>query len=202
MTNKKIKLSAGDQLSIFIASIALVSAIFTTYIQFFHKTTEFRIGSIDFTQSKDSLNKQFDISVLLINTGSNPVAFPEWYTFLSADESVTEGICYNNNINPQNNGLYTFGCSSKSKIIIEPNTVEFVDLRLMISNENWAELIDLNQGSESEEIPYLNIGTRMTFIDSNGKKVEKEIIFGAAQFTDYSYASKSFKRLPKELIVY
>ena len=202
MTKKKFKLSAGDKLSIFIASIALISAIFTTYIQFFHKTTEFRIGSIDFSQTTDPLNKQLDISVLLINTGTNPVAFPEWYTFLSADESVTKGICYGNSINTENNGLYTFGCSSRSKIIIEPNTVEFVDLKLIISNENLAEFIELNQGSESEEIPYINVGMRMTFIDSNGQKVEKEMIFGAAQFTDYSYSSKSFKRTPKELIVY
>lgn len=115
---------------------------------------------------------------------------------------MTEGICYNNNINPQNNGLYTFGCSSRSKIIIEPNTVEFVDLKLIISNENLAEFIASNQGSESEEIPYINVGTRMTFIDSNGKEVKNEIIFGAVQFTDYSYTSKSFKKSPKELIVY
>ena len=201
MAKTKFKLSAGDKLSIFIASIALVSAIFTTYIQFFHKTTEFRIGSIDFSQTKDSLNKQLDISVLLINTGTNPVAFPEWYTFLSADGSLTEGICYGSNINPQNDVIYTFGCSSRSKIIIEPNTVEFVDLKLIISNENLKKFKELNPGSESEETPYINVGTRMTFIDSNGKEVQKEIIFGAVQFTDY-YASKSFKRSPKELIVY
>lgn len=123
MVKKKFKLSAGDKLSIFIASIALISAIFTTYIQFFHKTTEFRIGSVDFSNTKDSLNKQIDISILLINTGTNPVAFPEWYTYLSSDESLTEGVCYGNSINPQNTGLYTFGCSSRSKTIIEPNTV-------------------------------------------------------------------------------
>jgi hypothetical protein len=202
MTKKKFILSTGDKLSIFIASIALASAIFTTYIQFFHKTTEFRIGSIDFSQSKDSLNKQLDISVLLINTGTNPVAFPEWYTFLSADGSLTEGICYDSNINLQNDGLYTFGCSSSSKIIIEPNTLEFVDLKLIISNENLRKIKELNLGSESEETPYINVGTRMTFIDSNGKEVQKEIIFGAVQFTDYSFASKSFKRSPKELIIY
>jgi hypothetical protein len=202
MANNKIKLSAGDKLSIFIASIALISAIFTTYIQFFHKSTEFRIGSIDFLQTQDSLNKELDISVLLINTGTNPVAFSEWFTFLSADESLTKGVCYGNDINPKNNGLYTFGCSSRSKIIIEPNTVEFVDLKLIISNEIYDEFIALNQGSESEEMPYVNVGIWMTFIDSNGKEVVKEIIVAAVQYSAYSMASKSYKRSPKELIVY
>ena len=202
MANNKIKLSAGDKLSIFIASIALISAIFTTYIQFFHKSTEFRIGSIDFLQTQDSLNKELDISVLLINTGTNPVAFSEWFTFLSADESLTKGVCYGNDINPKNNGLYTFGCSSKSKIIIEPNTVEFVDLKLIISNEIYDEFIALNQGSESEEMPYVNVGIWMTFIDSNGKEVVKEIIVAAVQYSAYSMASKPYKRSPKELIVY
>ena len=64
MTKQKVILSPGDRLSIFIASIALISAIFTTYIQFFHKTTEFRIGSIDLLLTKDSLNKQLDILFL------------------------------------------------------------------------------------------------------------------------------------------
>ena len=202
MAKTKFKLSAGDKLSIFIASIALVSAIFTTYIQFFHKTTEFRIGSIDFSQTKDSLNKQLDISVLLINTGTNPVAFSESYTFLSADGSLTEGICYGSNINIQNDVLYTFGCSSRSKIIIEPNTVEFVDLKLIISNENLAEYIELNQGSESDEIPYINVGMRMTLIDSNGTEVKKELIFGAFQYTDYSFTGRKYIKSMKELKVY
>ena len=83
MTKKKIILSPGDKLSIFIASIALISAIFTTYIQFFHKTTAFRIGTINMEQTNDSLTKQLDISVLLINTGTNPVAYDTWNTFLS-----------------------------------------------------------------------------------------------------------------------
>lgn len=202
MAKNKIKLSAGDKLSIFIASVALISAIFTTYIQFFHKSTELRIGSIDFLQTQDSLNKELEISVLLINTGTNPVAFSEWFTFLSADETLTKGVCYGNDINPKSNGLYTFGCSSRSKIIIEPNTVEFVDLKLKISNENYVEFIALNQASKSEEIPYVNVGIWMTFIDSNGNEVVKEILIGALQYSAYSMASKSYKRSPKELIVY
>ena len=202
MAKKKIKLSAGDKLSIFIASIALISAIFTTYIQFFHKATEFRIGSVDFSNAKDSLNTQLDISVLLINTGTNPVAFPEWYTFLSSDESLTEGVCYGNSINPQNTGLYTYGCSSIINIIIEPNTVEFVDLKLKISNDILAEYIELNQGNESDEIPFINVGIWMTFIDSNGKKVKKEIIIGAVQYSDYSYANRIDVKSQKELKIY
>ena len=202
MVKKKIKLSAGDKLSIFIASIALISAIFTTYIQFFHKATEFRIGSVDFSNAKDSLNTQLDISVLLINTGTNPVAFPEWYTFLSSDESLTEGVCYGNSINPQNTGLYTYGCSSIINIIIEPNTVEFVDLKLKISNDILAEYIELNQGNESDEIPFINVGIWMTFIDSNGKKVKKEIIIGAVQYSDYSYANRIDVKSQKELKIY
>ena len=90
MSKKKIKLSPGDKLSIFIASIALISAIFTTYIQFFHKTTDLRIGSIDFSTANDSLSKQVDINILLLNTGTNPVALTEWYSFLSANESLTK----------------------------------------------------------------------------------------------------------------
>ncbi len=202
MVKKKFKLSAGDKLSIFIASIALISAIFTTYIQFFHKTTEFRIGSVDFSNTKDSLNKQIDISILLINTGTNPVAFPEWYTFLSSDESLTEGVCYGNSINPQNTGLYTFGCSSRSKTIIEPNTVEFVDLKLIISNENLAKFLEVNQRSESDETPYINVGIMMNFIDSNGKEVKKEFIIGAVQYTDNSYGSITYEITQKELTVY
>jgi hypothetical protein len=202
MSNRKINLSSGDKLSIFIASIALISAIFTTYIQFFHKTTAFRIGNVDFLHTKDSLNKQLDISVLLINTGTNPVAFLNWNTFLSSDEQMTGGICHNNNINPGNTSIYTFGCSSRSNIIIEPNTVEFVNLKLLISNEKLAEFIELNKGSESDESPYLNVGIRMTFIDSNGKEVQKEFIIGAVQYTEHSSASKIYSKSQKELKVY
>ena len=202
MVKKKIKLSAGDKLSIFIASIALISAIFTTYIQFFHKATEFRIGSVDFSNAKDSLNTQLDISVLLINTGTNPVAFSEWYTFLSIDESMTDGACHNNNINPGNTGIYTFGCSSRSNIIIEPNTLEYADLKLQISSENFAEYIKLNQRNESNEPPFINVGIRMYFIDSNGKGVHKEIIIGAIQYAEYSTASRKYVKSQKELKVY
>jgi hypothetical protein len=204
MTKQKVKLSPGDRLSILIASIALISAIFTTYIQFFHKTTEFRIGSVDFSNTKDSLNTQLDISVLLINTGTNPVAFPEWSTFLSSDESLTEGVCYEGygQLNPNNTGLYTYGCSSRSNIIIETNTVEFVELKLKISNDNLTEFIALNPGNEPDETPFINVGIRMKFIDSNGKKVIKEFIIGAVQYTDYSFASRIDVKSQKELKVY
>ena len=203
MAEKKFKLSAGDKLSIFIASMALISAIFTTYIQFFHKTTEFRIGSVDFSNTRDSLNTELDISVLLINTGTNPVAFPEWFSFFSADESSTQGICYGNGLlNPQNTKIYTWGCSSKSNRIIEPNTVEFVDLKLKISNDILVEFIEANQENETDEYPFLNVGLRMAFIDSNGQKAQKELIIGAIQYTDNSTSSIINELSPKELIIY
>ena len=202
MTKEKITLSPGDKLSIFIASIALISAIFTTYIQFFHKTTEFRIGSVDFSHTQDSLNKQLDINVLLINTGTNPVAYPEWSTFLSANKSLTEGACYYGGFNSANKAVYTYGCSSRSKIIIEPNTVEFVDLKLRISNDDLAEFIALNRENESDEIPYIHVGIKMHFVDSNGAKVIKELIIGAIQYTANSTLSKSDGNSPKELEVY
>jgi len=200
MTKKKIILSPGDKLSIFIASIALISAIFTTYIQFFHKTTAFRIGTINMEQTNDSLTKQLDISVLLINTGTNPVAYDTWNTFLSADESLP-GYCYTGSIDSQNNGFYMSGCSSRSEIIIEPNTVEFVSLKLVISNEDLAEYIKFNQINISDPTPYINVGVKMTFIDSNGKIKSKEIIFGAVYYNDsggrgnkvYAKSAKEFK---------
>ncbi len=202
MAKKKIKLSPGDKLSIFIASIALISAIFTTYIQFFHKTTEFRIGTINLVQTKDSLTKQLNISVLLINTGTNPVAYNKWNTFLSADESLPQGSCYNGSISSENTGFYMSGCSSRSEIIIEPNTVEFVKLKLVISNDDLAEYIKLNQGKISGPTPYINVGMRMTFIDSNGKIKAKEIIFGAVYYNDYGSGYKSYIKPTKELKIY
>ena len=203
MAKKKIKLSPGDKLSIFIASIALISAIFTTYIQFFHKTTEFRIGDFDFTHTKDSLNKQFEINLLLINTGTNPVAFSEWYTFLSVDGSMTNGACHVNNIDPGNTNIYTFGCSTRSNIIIEPNTLEYTDLKLQISNEKFAEYIKLNQRNESNEPPFINVGVSMNFIDSNGKIKSKEIIFGAIYYNYYGGSGyQSHLKSAKEFKIY
>jgi hypothetical protein len=202
MAKKKIKFSPGDRLSIFIASIALISAIFTTYIQFFHKTTEFRIGSVDLVQTKDSLTKQLDINVLLINTGTNPVAYNKWYTFLSVDESLTQGACFNGRVSSQSPGIYTSNCSSRSEIIIEPNTVEFVNLELVISNIDFTEYMKLNKEKLSGQTPYINIGMSMTFIDSYGKKVTKEIIFGAVYYNDYGSGYISYVKTAKELKIY
>ena len=202
MSKKKIKLSPGDKLSIFIASIALISAIFTTYIQFFHKTTDLRIGSIDFSTANDSLSKQVDINILLLNTGTNPVALTEWYSFLSANESLTKGICYNNNINPDNTAIYTYGCGSNINEIIEPNVVEFIDLHLQISSNKLAEYIEVNSEGESDDSPYLNVGINMQFVDSNGKRVVKEITIGEIQFNDYGSSATMYRKKPKELIIY
>jgi hypothetical protein len=202
MAKKKIKLSPGDKLSIFIASIALITAIFTTYIQFFHKTTDLRIGNIDFSTVSDTLSKQVDINILLLNAGTNPVALTEWYSFLSANESLTKGICYNNNINPQNTAIYTYGCGSNINEIIEPNIVEFIDLNLEISNSKLAEYVENNKEVESDESPYLNVGIHLSFVDSNGKKVSKEIIIGDLQFNENSTTATTYIKKPKELIIY
>jgi len=208
MAKKKIKLSPGDKLSILIASIALISAIFTTYIQFFHKKTEFRIGTITLAPTSDSLTKQINISALLINTGTNPVAYNQWNTFLSADESLPKGICFDPNIEMEGHeydGFYMYGCNTISEIIIEPNTVEFVKLKLEISNDNLANYIKINQETiyarSIDSIPLINVGVSMKFIDSNGKIKSKEIIFGYVYYnyhgstgwTIYPKTAKEFK---------
>jgi len=205
MAKKKFKLSAGDKLSIFIASIALMSAIFTTYIQFFHKTTEFRIGNVTLAQTRDSLTIQLNISVLLINTGTNPVAYNEWQTFLSADGSLPNGQCYVGNIDSTPNPEFYFSsCKSISETIIEPNTVEFVKLKLEISNDDLAKYKKLNQGSITADLnPFIDVGIWMSFIDSNGKIKSKEIIFGAVYHTGLSYGFKSYvPSIAKELKIY
>ena len=206
MARKKIRLSPGDKLSIFIASIALISAIFTTYIQFFHKTTEFRIGTITLDQTTDSLTKQLNINALLINTGTNPVAYIQWSTFLSADESLPKGTCFGGNIVMEGNefdGFYMYGCNTRSEIIIEPNTVEFVKLKLEISNDDLAKYIKLNQTNISGSAPLINVGVSMKFIDSNGKIKSKEIIFGAVYYNGFGAGFKSYvPSLAKELKIY
>ena len=205
MAKKKIKLSPGDKLSIFIASIALISAIFTTYIQFFHKTTEFRIGDVTLVQTQDSLTKQLDISVLLINTGTNPVAYNQWNTFLSADGSLPNGQCHTGSIGSASlPELYFSGCISRSETIIEANAVEFVKLKLEISNDDLAEYMKLNQGTISAgPTPFIDIGIKMTFIDSNGKIKTKEIIFGAVYYNGFGAGWKSYvPSLAKELKIY
>jgi len=202
MAKKKIKLSPGDKLSIFIASIALVSAIFTTYIQFFYKTTDLRIGSIDLQSVNDTLSKQVDINILLLNTGTNPIAFTKWYSFLSANESLTNGTCYNNNIIPNNTALYTYGCGSNINEVIEPNFVDFIDLYLTIDNSILIEYIEKNGVEKNDEKPYLNLGVYLEFVDSNGKKVDKEIILGDVQFNDFGTSISTYNRDPKELKIY
>ena len=202
MFKMKIKLSPGDKLSIFIASIALISAIFTTYIQFFHKTTDLRIGNIDFTHISDTLSKQVDINILLLNTGTNPVALTEWYSFLSANESLTKGTCYGNNINVGNAALYTYGCGSNINEIIEPNDVEFIDLHLAISNIKLSEYIENNEDNETNDSPYLKLGIYLKFVDSNGKKTAKELIIGDIQFNDNSTLTRFYNLDSKELTIY
>jgi hypothetical protein len=204
MAKKKIKLSPGDKLSIFIASIALISAIFTTYIQFFHKTTEFRIGNVTIAQTADSLTIQSNISVLLINTGTNPVAYNAWNTFLSADGSLPNGQCYTGSIDATwLPGFYFSSCTSTSETIIEPNTVEFVKLKLEISKDDLAEYKKLNQGTISAgQTPFIDVGIKMSFIDSNGKKKSKEIIFGAVYYNGYGHGFKYYVKPAKEFKIY
>jgi len=204
MAKKIFKLSSGDKLSIFIASIALISAIFTSYIQFFHKTTEFRIGNVTLNQTSDSLTIQLNISVLLINTGTNPVAYNQWSTFLSADGSLPNGQCYTGSIDSSPHGFYFSNCSSISETIIEPNTVEFVKLKLEISKDDLAEYKKLNQDMISAgPNPFLDVGIRMSFIDSNGEIKSKEIIFGAVYHTNMGSGYKSYVHfIAKDLKIY
>jgi len=207
MMKKIFKLSAGDKLSILIASIALMSAIFTTYIQFFHKTTEFRIGTITLDQTSDSLTKQLNISALLINTGTNPVAYNKWNTFLSADGSLPKGAClegYNDMESSEYVGLYMYGCGTTSETIIEPNTVEFVKLKLEISNDDLAKYTALQLGDiPADSIPFINVGVSMNFIDSNGKIKSKEIIFGAIYYNYYGGSGyQSHLKSAKEFKIY
>jgi hypothetical protein len=202
MSNRKINLSSGDKLSIFIASIALISALFTTYIQFFHKTTAFRIGHFDFLHSEDSLSQHVDINILLMNTGTNPVALTEWNSFLSANESLTNGTCYYDNINLGNSALYTYGCRSHINEIIEPNVVEFIDLHLAISNIKLSDYMELNEDDETNDSPQFRLGVYLKFVDSNGKKVDKELIIGDIQFNDKSTLSRYFILDQKELTIY
>lgn len=77
-----------------------------------------------------------------------------------------------------------------------------MDLKLIISNENLAKFLEVNQRSESDETPYINVGIMMNFIDSNGKEVKKEFIIGAVQYTDNSYGSITYEITQKELTVY
>ena len=202
MSKKKIKLSSGDKLSIFIASIALISALFTTYIQFFHKTTDLRIGSIDLSSVNDTLSKQADINILLLNTGTNPIAFTKWNSFLSTNESMTNGTCYNSNINPDNTAIYTYGCGSNINEVIEPNFVDFIDLQLKINNTKLTEYFEKNDLDENDGKPYLNLGVNLEFVDSNGKKVFKELILGDVQFNDYGTSITTYNKEPKELKIY
>lgn len=77
-----------------------------------------------------------------------------------------------------------------------------MDLKLRISNDDLAEFIALNGENESDEIPYMHVGLKMHFIDSNGVKVVKELIIGAIQYTTNSTLSKSDGNSLKELEVY
>lgn len=202
MSQKEFKLSPGDKVSIVIASIALLSAIFTTYIQFFYESSSMRIGSIDYTASSDSLSREMDFNLLLLNTGTNPIAVTSWFSFFSADGSLPESTCYKNSMNPNQTAIYTYGCGSKLNQIIEPNVVEFIALELAITNLKLAALIEKNFDSSKDEEPYLNFGLHMTFVDSEGISATKEIIFGVVQFNEQGHIITNFNKKPEELIIF
>lgn len=198
----KINLSPGDKLSILIASIALISAIFTTFIQFFYHTTELRIGSINVANSQDSLRHQLDFDILLLNTGTNPVAMTSYFTFFSANESLPNGVCYNNNVDVNNTAVYTYGCGSKLNQVIEPNVVEFIELTLAIHKTKLAEYVKKNVVEPTDESPSLNFGVHLRFVDSEGTRVSKELVIGEIQYTDDGTLSATFGHKPEELIIY
>ena len=149
MAKAKFVLSPADKLSILIATIALISTFFTIYIQFFYRTTNLQVGSISIAQAQDSLSKSLDIDVLFLNSGTNPVAFTKWHSFLSADKSLTKGTCYSNMINLENTALYSYGCDTNINEVIEPNTAEFVKLNLVINKNILHKYIELNTGDNN-----------------------------------------------------
>ncbi|WP_115461676.1 hypothetical protein [Winogradskyella aurantiaca] len=202
MPKSKFLLSPADKLSILIATIALISTLFTIYIQFFYQVTSLQIGNTKIVSVNDSLSRKLDIDVLLLNSGTNPVAFTRWYSFLSADKSLTEGICYDGMFNLENTALYTSGCSTNINEVIEPNYVEFMSLELVIDNTILKKYIALNNKDEVDSNPYLNVGINLEFIDSNGEKKTKEIIIGMVQFSDEGTTVASFQTDPKNMIIY
>jgi len=199
MGKNNFKLSPADKVSIIIATIALISAMFTTYIQFFYETTDLRIGDIDFKASKDSVGQKVNINILLLNTGTNSTAIIDWYSFLSKDGSLTNGTCYNNEINTLNSNLYTYGCRSDINEIIQPNSVKFIDLYLEITHEKLEQFIAEHSQNEA---PFLNLGLRVNFADSDGELVSKEILIGDIQFNETGAITAQYTKDPGDLIIY
>lgn len=202
MSKTKFVLSPADKLSILIATIALISTLFTIYIQFFYRVTNLQIGSTTLTSSQDTLSRQLDIDVLLLNSGTNPVAVTGWYSFLSADRSLTGGTCYNNIFNLENTALYTYGCGSDINEVIAPNNVQFIDLELVINIEMLDKFSRLNTSDNSEANPYFSVGIHMSFVDSSGQKVDREFIIGMVQFLDDRSVVASFNNDSKNMIIY
>ena len=202
MSKTKFVLSPADKLSILIATIALISTLFTIYIQFFYRVTNLQIGSTTLTSSQDTLSRQLDIDVLLLNSGTNPVAVTGWYSFLSADRSLTGGTCYNNIFNLENTALYTYGCGSDINEVIAPNNVQFIDLELVINIEMLDKFSRLNTSGNSEANPYFSVGIHMSFVDSSGLKVDREFIIGMVQFLDDRSVVASFNNDSKNMIIY
>ncbi|PQJ79100.1 hypothetical protein [Polaribacter porphyrae] len=182
MKKNKIIVSS-DKFSIFIASMALIATVFTTYIQFFHKNTNFSIGDINSTLSQnDSLNTTFDIEILFLNTGKNPVAIKKWSTFLSSDKSKPQGVCYSNSIFPTNNSLFTFSCNSNINKIVEPNTLNFIKLNLNIDKNQLKKYAKTNNVNTEENKFEVYLGVVLKFIDSQGKKITNELIIRKITF--------------------
>jgi len=101
-----------------------------------------------------------------------------------------------------NTALFTYGCGSNINEIIEPNDVEFIDLQLAISNIKLSEYIESNENGETNDSPYLKLGIYLKFVDSNGKKVSKELIIGDIQFNDNSTLTRLFNLDLKTLTIY
>lgn len=198
MAKKKNK-SEGKS-SIVLSIIALLISSISIYIQFFYETTNLQIGSIHLSDVSDTTfkSKRININLLLLNTGTNPIAFTEWYSFLSTDKSLPNNSYSFDNIIPNNTAIYTC-CHSNINTIIKPNTAEFVDLNISIKDEKLYEYLENN---ENDKNPYLNLGVHITFVDSNGKKVTKELIVGASQFNNNHTWIRTPNQEPERLEIY
>ncbi len=176
----------------FILSIfALLISFITLYMQYYYEKTSLQIGNIHLSDISDTLyeNRTVNIKLLLLNTGTNPIAFTESYSFISTNESLPNNRYYDSNILPNNSAIYTC-CYSNINKVVEPNSVQFIDLNLTIKKENLDQYITLNKLDQRN---YLNIGLHLIFVDSNGEKIIKELVVGKTQFNNKHTIFKEYK---------
>lgn len=202
MVKKKTKLSLRDWLSISFSLIALILSTLSIYIQFFYEKTNLQVGDVylsSFRDINDTTYSKINVRLLLLNTGTNPVAFTQWASFLSADGSLPNGAYFNKNISYVNPSIYT-NIGENIDEIIASNSVKYSDLNLFISNDKLYNFIKTNENDLDGKNPYLHLGIKITFVDSNGKHTTKEIIIGDVQFNIKHIMLRNTQ--PKELKIY